>query len=856
MYETVITRDGRIVRTVSPSELIAEWSLGMHASVPAKARSGGGRSFGGRRQRRLGGILGVLTLMLVAVSGVFAVHNQDFELDGNAADTAAGLPDDWANVFAGTDSALESVFVTDPLGGQSAPDEIFHQGGSKDDLDIRAGGIPGATIGPWRHTIGNVPDKDNIEHAFAAAYGCDDFVNPDPGSDEFEDPGTDPDLCLYFGLDRFARNGDAQVGFWFFGTEHALNADGTFSNPHAFGDLLVLSDFTNGGVVSTIRVFRWVGIGGDTNGTLDNIFNGVACGAPPVDPACALANTSNQPSPWPYTPKSGTADVFPPGSFFEGGLNLSALGLDIGCGAGFLAETRSSQSVDAQLKDFALGAFELCGLDVVKTGDDLSKVGDAADYTVTIENTGSVTLYKDDITDDVLGAITLNGVDQVNSNVISNGCGASLAAGATCTITLARTTQAGDPDPLVNTVTAVYNANSALTGADVSDFDDHSLNLFQPSITLDKTGDTLSKIGDSVDYTITFNNTSSADTPDLTCDFSDSVLGTLDQDVVVASGDPAYVITTSRVVDALDPDPLVNTASVTCTVGEGFGNVLTGSEGHSTNLFVPGVEVIKDGPATGFVGGLVTYDFTITNTSSSDAPDLILESVIDTVIGDITAQAIAGGCATLATPGGSCNFSVGYIILASDPNPLTNVVTVLYHPEGFPNDVTDDDDHTLTIPNEGCTPGFWKRWTNVWDDTGDAIPTAIDAFVVADGDPLTILTPGAPPALPSAGTGSAFFKNTFGITDAQMTAAGLSTNLTLLEAINTGGGQFEALVRHGTAALLNSAAVNYPFSTAQVIAGVQAAFANDDSNFNGFLDAISDANELPHDSCPKSDPSD
>ena len=183
------------------------------------------------------------------------------------------------------------------------------------------------------------------------------------------------------------------------------------------------------------------------------------------DVACAQANTEDIPSPWPFTPKFGTDGTFPQGSFFEGGVNLSALGLDIGCGAGFLAETRSSQSVDAQLKDFAEGAFDLCGLEVTKDGDELSKVGDGADYPFTIENTGSVTLFKDSIIDDVIGDITDNvGLPATVSNYVSN-CGASLAAGASCTITLTYTIQAGDPDPLVNTVTATYNSEADLSGS-------------------------------------------------------------------------------------------------------------------------------------------------------------------------------------------------------------------------------------------------------------------------------------------------------------------------------------------------------------------------------------------------------
>jgi hypothetical protein len=73
--------------------------------------------------------------------------------------------------------------------------------------------------------------------------------------------------------------------------------------------------------------------------------------------------------------------------------------------------------------------------------------------------------------------------------------------------------QPADPDPLVNTVTATYNNGSDFGDTDISDFDDHEVNLFQPSITLEKTGDTLSKIGVKVDYTIALTNTSSGDTP-------------------------------------------------------------------------------------------------------------------------------------------------------------------------------------------------------------------------------------------------------------------------------------------------------------------------------------------------------
>ena len=327
-----------------------------------------------RIPRKLGFLAALVTVMLIATTSL-AVHDTGiFELDGDAfAESAADtLPDDWDRLDDGfgdpddDDGALASVFITDPLGGRNDPDEIFTGGGSKDDLDIAAGGVVGANVGPWQHAVGSVPDKDNIEHAFAAAYTCPDGT----------DAGTADDLCLYFGLDRFARNGDAQVGFWFLKEDLNADPDGSFSAPHSVGDILILSDFTNGGAISDIRVFQWVGTGGDTNGSLDNVANEAGCDiAIGAHASCAQANTEVVPSPWDYDAKAGPDNSFPLGSFFEGGVNLNTLGLDIGCGGSFLAETRSSQSVDAVLKDFALGDFSLCTANIQIFNDGTNPVG-------------------------------------------------------------------------------------------------------------------------------------------------------------------------------------------------------------------------------------------------------------------------------------------------------------------------------------------------------------------------------------------------------------------------------------------------------------------------------------------------
>jgi hypothetical protein len=101
----------------------------------------------------------------------------------------------------------------------------FTTGGSKDVNDINQ----------WMHQTGDVaPDKDEILNAYSAAYI---YQGPDVCPDDV--PGltcaTDVaprqctcagDMILTFGLDRFANNGDAQVGFWFFQSPHSRNPDG------------------------------------------------------------------------------------------------------------------------------------------------------------------------------------------------------------------------------------------------------------------------------------------------------------------------------------------------------------------------------------------------------------------------------------------------------------------------------------------------------------------------------------------------------------------------------------------------------------------------------------------------------
>jgi hypothetical protein len=125
----------------------------------------------------------------------------------------------------------------------------------------------------------------------------------------------------------------------------------------------------------------------------------------------------------------------------------------------------------------------------------------------------------------------------------------------------------------------------------------------------------------------------------------------------------------------------------------------------------------------------------------------------------------------------------------------------------------------VTSPNGGCTPGFWKNHQELWSQFGY--------------DP------------------NASFATTFGLTSAQMTAAGLNPNLTLKQAIDLGGGGFQKLARHGVAGLLSSADsdVNYPYTTAQVIALVQSGMANHGTPGEPEATQLAAANDLSHANC-------
>jgi hypothetical protein len=329
---------------------------------------------------------------------------------------------------------------------------------------------------------------------------------------------------------------------------------------------------------------------------------------------------------------------------------------------------------------------------IYKKGDTLSKIGDGVTYAFRIENTSSKDspdLVLDSIVDDVLG--------DLSSYAAS--C-ASIAPGDACSFEVPWTVapvdlhpQDGAPDdPIINTVVVRLHPDGFPN--EIMATASHELNLFQPAIAFEKTADTsLSKIGDTINYRLVLNNLSSPDTPDLNCVIRDAMLD-INGRVQAASG-TGIVIDVAYTVKEGDPDPLVNTATAICNP-LGFPNVYTAASEFTVELFQPSVKIEKFGDALSKAGDDVTYRFKVTNTSSPDSPNLMLDSFSDDVLLDLMPNALPAGCDNLA-PGATCEFEISWTVPFGMPDPIINVVTVHYHPVGYPNDISASARHELNL---------------------------------------------------------------------------------------------------------------------------------------------------------------
>ncbi|MGH3081455.1 MAG: hypothetical protein ACRDNH_10035 [Gaiellaceae bacterium] len=411
-----------------------------------------------RRRRRflLAPIFLLTVVALFMAAGAQAVHDIGvFQLDKDATtlENPAVSGEDWdlickahqpsstppgTCVFApdydipvGDTTASPSSFVVDP--SESAEDDIL-KGGTKDDNDIDS----------WKWASAKPsPPKNDITDGYAAEYVCD---NDDVGTDNCT--GTDGDKILYFGADRFSNNGSANIAFWFLqndvtkagadpdgtcgagagcpfdGLHTAGNvslggSEGTGCNPNnnpdnicTPGDILIISAF---GPKAAINIYEWVGDGNATNPpgpggcftsdcSLEPLsVGGQACEDVDNDNACATVNDVVTPSPWLLNQSNGPPNSFQPTNFFEGGLNLTQLGVDA-CFSTFVINTRSSAAGDAELHDLILGQFSRCEADLTTLASTTGTVTPGTE----VHDTATVTVGGATNPDDPTGTVTFS----------------------------------------------------------------------------------------------------------------------------------------------------------------------------------------------------------------------------------------------------------------------------------------------------------------------------------------------------------------------------------------------------------------------------------------------------------------
>jgi uncharacterized repeat protein (TIGR01451 family) len=622
-----------------------------------------------------------------------------FELDGNT--THVAPTHDWDQIFADAGSptavpgsgsftrgptslALAGAFINDRV--NTTADDIFTGGGSKDTQGIQAG--------PWLYTGGKPQGKDDIAHAMAGAY-----IDSSTGH-----------LILYAGVDRFDNSGDSTMGFWFFGnniSEGPLskgNGTGGFLGTHqtghinpstgAFeGDILLISNFTQGGSVSTIAVYGWMGT--DATGSLQFL------GGNSSNTYAITNGTKLTTSPWLFLDKKGNTAP-DAGELFEGGIDLTALNIS-GCFTNFLAETRSSQSPTATLSDFALGGFPLCSLQAPQFAglskfDTRTGQGDVVTYPLMVTNSGAMPLYIQSVSDSLLGNIVVNHTLQapvapVTSISSSFNFSTPLGVGQTLTINVTRPVQAGDADPTPDTVSFV--GTDDLAGADepITASAINSVNLFQPSATLSETASpTAGVVGTPITYTYTVTNTSSPDSPNLVLDlnnpnssFTSTLFGNIEADAIhaftssstatVASIPPrtngvptSFTFTETHIIGASPsdlPGPINDSSVAHFTLangpnGETFPNIIFTNTAVAPVVHIVDANVSIAPNAFNEVG--VPHTFTVTVNQTIDGVSSGAANANVTVTLDYTNGATDGGHTTLTgTTNPSGQFQVTFV---------------------------------------------------------------------------------------------------------------------------------------------------------------------------------------------------
>lgn len=576
----------------------------------------------------------LLALVLQAFVGlpVEAAHDVSlFELDANPKDNGpAG--DDWDKVYAGTDGGSTRLFLPDP----PATDTTYFS--SAKDIDPISGWAVGSSA----------PDKNELTNAYGVVYTS-------GGSTR-----------VYVGADRFDTSGDAQLGFWLLQRPVAPLPNLTFSGQHEPNDLLVVIDFTNGGGISSLKAYKWAPSIPSPTSPLVQIATGGAC-TTAGDLVCAAVNSAGQASPWAYKPKSGPSGTFPAGAFVEIGIDVGSL-LPGVCFLTLLAESRSSQQLTAQLKDFAFGRLSTCAANpgLAKTPDGgFATYGSPATWTLSVTNAGPGPAADVVVADTFPAGWTITSVTPSLGACTVTGSAVScsipyLASGGSAIVSVVATPGAAACGLSTNTATVSASNEKPSTLSDNSNAG--SITVSCADVTIQKSASAATvPAGSPLTFTIVAKNNGPGSAPSVTV--SDPLpavsggwtLGGADAGAcsiaagtlscafgALADGATRTVnVTTTTTTD--DCGDLSNTATV------GAGVNLNGTNDQATagsHVTCADVSVTKTASSPSVVAGAVaSWTLAVASHGPDAATNVVLTDTLPALSGWAVAGADAGACA-------------------------------------------------------------------------------------------------------------------------------------------------------------------------------------------------------------------
>jgi hypothetical protein len=326
-------------------------------------------------------------------------------------------------------------------------DDTTYATGSKDTLGIANGG--------WQcNHDNNVNNKVDINNSYVASF----WTGGSAGNG---------DHILYAGIEKEKNNGTNDIGVWFLqGTANCSSASAAnWTGGHLNGDVLVVSEFSNGGGVSTVKTFTWrastdstskfFGDGGcidsrpgHFNPKVDGGCNGLQSGgggdckgASVTDTTCATTNatattggaanpyTGTVSTPWLASDATlgiGNNQVVAP-DFIEMGIDITRLFAGTGeaapsCFNTGVPDTRSSPSVTATLFDYVTNQIGECHTAVTTTPVDATDNTKAPPSSIPAAPTNADVAVQDKAT------IGVTGVSSFSGTISWHICGPTAAA--------------------------------------------------------------------------------------------------------------------------------------------------------------------------------------------------------------------------------------------------------------------------------------------------------------------------------------------------------------------------------------------------------------------------------------------